>query len=327
MNDNRRKLTGILKLLYENTDAEHYMDTYQIMDALESMGYGRPDRKTIDANIKYLIEDLGFGIVKEKGKPNRYKWSDREFELSELKMLVDAVHSSRFITTRKAREIIVKLKDLTSAHQAAKLNREFRTGTNFKIDGSGVTSQTGNIDMINDAIKNNRKLSFNMCEYNMDRKEVMKLGGRVYEASPLALVFNEGFFYMLGCPEGLSEVRAYRIDRIRNLAVTDSSAQLPPEDFDINLYSSHVFDMFNGTMTEVVLDCKDYIMNELVDRFGRDFISERIGGDRFAARVTLDTSPSFYAWVFRFGGDIKIAEPPQVAAEYRAMLEKQLERN
>ena len=132
MNDNRRKLTGILKLLYENTDAEHSMDTYQIMDALESMGHGRPDRKTIDANIKFIIEDLGFGIIKEKGKPNRYRWIEREFDLSELKALVDAVHSSRFISTKKSREIIAKLKDLTSVHQAALLNRELHTCNGFE---------------------------------------------------------------------------------------------------------------------------------------------------------------------------------------------------
>ena len=150
MNDNRRKLTGILKLLYENTDIDHSMNTYQIMDALENMDHGRPDRKTIDANIRFIIDELGFGIRKEKGKPNRYRWVEREFDLDELKMLVDAVQCARFISKKKTRELVAKLKDLTSIYQAAALNRELLTSAKYKFDGSSILKCA---DIINEAIK------------------------------------------------------------------------------------------------------------------------------------------------------------------------------
>lgn len=322
MNDNRKKLTGILKLLYENTDADHYMDTYQIMDALEYMGYGRPDRKTIDANIKFIIEELGFGVRKDKGKPNRYRWAEREFDLSELKMLADAVSSSRFITARKTRELISKLKTLTSNHQAGTLNRELYTSGVFKRDGSEALK---NSDIISDAIRNRYRVGFFMVDYDMDKQEVPRHGGRIHEVSPYAILWNNDYWYMVGMDAESSEIRSYRIDRMKDIGIIYLEAAPKPKDFDISRYSSCVFDMFTGETADVVLVCRDYTMNYLIDRFGRDFYSEQIAEDKFSARVTVDASPTFYAWVFQFGGDIRIAEPASVRNGYEAMLKANLQ--
>ena len=322
MNDNRRKLTGILKLLYENTDAEHSMDTYQIMDALESMGYGRPYRKTIDSNIKYLIEDMGMGIRKEKGKPNRYRWVEREFELSELKMLVDAVHSSRFISRRKSREIIAKLQDLTSVYQAATLNREMYAGSHFKRDESVALH---NADIINEAIKSRQRIRFKMSSYDMNKNEVIDPDGQVYEVSPYALFWNNDYYYMLGMPANENEVHAYRIDRMKDVFSLRIESAPEPHDFDLERYSSCVFDMCTGETCEVTLGCKSNTMNDLIDRFGKDFRSEQSGPDTFNATISVDTSPAFYAWVFRFGGDVKILQPQNVKQEYEQMLRSQLQ--
>lgn len=322
MNDNRRKLTGILKLLYENTDSEHSMDTYQIMDALESMGYGRPDRKTIDSNIKFIIEDLGMGIRKEKGKPNRYRWIDREFDLSELKMLVDAVHSSRFITRRKSREIIAKLKDLTSVHQAASLNREMYACTNFKRDESMALH---NADIINEAIKSRHRIRFVMSCYNMNKELVAESDGKAFEVSPYALIWCNDYYYMLGIPSNSSAVKPFRIDKMKDTTILNLDSIPEPHGFCLDKYSSCVFDMFTGDTCEVTLSCKDYTINDLIDRFGKDFYSEQTGPDTFTAKVTVDASPAFYAWIFRFGGDIKILDPQPVREEYEHMLRKQVE--
>lgn len=320
MNDNRRKLTGILKLLYENTDAEHSMNTYQIMDALESMDHGRPDRKTIDANIKFIIEDLGFGIQKEKGKPNKYRWVTREFDLAELKMLVDAVHSSRFITARKSREIIAKLKDLTSVYQAAALNRELYTSDSFKRDGS-VALFTA--DVINEAIKNSCRVTFMMMDYDTDKNLILRDKGHIYDVSPYALIWNNDYYYMLGLPSDSDSVEAYRVDMMKDAEIKHVPAALCPADFDLNNYSCRIFDMLKGRTTDVVLSCKDHMMNDLIDRFGKDFSSVKTSPDRFTARVTVDTSPAFYAWVFQSNGDIKITEPEWVRNEFNEMLVRQ----
>ena len=321
MNDNRRKLTGILKLLYENTDAEHSMDTYQIMDALESMGHGRPDRKTIDANIKFIIEDLGFGIIKEKGKPNRYRWIEREFDISELKVLVDAVHSSRFISTKKSREIIAKLKDLTSVHQAALLNRELHTCNGFKRDGSSALKTS---DIINECIKSRARITFQLAGFDMYKNETLLFDGRMLEVSPYAILLNDDYYYMVGKPVDASDVRAYRVDKMKNTALLHAPAEREPANFSTEDYSVRIFDMFEGETQEVELSCKGHTMNALIDKFGKDFYSEKTGPDQFTARVTVDTSPSFFAWVFRFGGDITIISPASVKAEFNKMVMNQL---
>ena len=321
MNDNRRKLTGILKLLYENTDSEHSMNTYQIMDALESIGHGRPDRKTIDANIKFIIEDLGFGIIKEKGKPNRYRWIEREFDISELEELADAVNASRFISNKKSREIITKLKDLTSVHQAAQLNREIHTCHGFKRDGSMIFRTA---DLINECIKSRRRISFQLSDYDVYKNEILSQDGKVFEVSPYALMLNRDAYYMVGKPSDSSELAAYRVDRIKNAVQTRISSEQQPADFSIDKYSSRIFDMFTGNVTDVELCCKNHAMGTLIDKFGREFYTEKSGTDTFTARVTVDTNPAFYAWVFQSGGDITITGPASVKAEFNKMLMDQL---
>lgn len=321
MNDNRRKLTGILKLLYENTDAEHSMDTYQIMDALESMGYGRPDRKTIDANIKYLIEDMGFGIIKEKGKPNRYRWVEREFDLSELKMLVDAVHASRFISSKKGREIVAKLKDLTSAHQAALLNREVHTVNTYKRDGSNALKT---VDAVLDSIRGNCRMSFQLIDFDIYKNEILKDGGRIYEVSPYSLIWINDYGYMLGRAAGSFEISVYRIDLMKNVSQLRVPAEREPSNYSVDDYMSRIFDIEDGEMTEVELSCKAATMRALIDKFGRDFYSEKDGDDRFTARIVVDAGPEFYAWVFGFGGDVTIKSPAAVRDNFRKMVMNQL---
>lgn len=321
MNDNRRKLTGILKLLYENTDAEHSMDTYQIMDALESIGYGRPDRKTIDANIRYLIEDMGFGIVKEKGKPNRYRWIEREFDISELEAISSAIHASRFISKKKGREIIAKLKDLTSIHQAALLDGSLYTCNYYKHEGSYSLKAA---EMINECIKSKRRITFQMAAFDMYKNEILSSNGKVFEVSPFALVWNNDYCYMTGKVADSAVLQSFRIDRMRNVSQSHIAAELPPADFNADQYSSRVFDMFEGSLTDVELACAGHTMGALIDRFGRDFYTERRSEDSFTARVYTDTNPAFYAWVFQFGGDITIQGPAEVKAEYNSMLLGQL---
>ena len=321
MNDNRRKLTGILKLLYENTDNEHSMDTYQIMDALESMGYGRPDRKTIDANIKYMIEDMGFGIVKEKGKPNRYRWTNREFELSELKLIADALHSARFIPSKRSREIIAKLKDLTSIHQAAFLNREIASTNHYKRD---CNFDLGNADILSESIKNHTRVSFQLASYGMSGAETLVEGGKTFEVSPYMLMWNNDCCYMLGKPSDSADVRPFRIAYIRDLRQLRVPSEHEPKSFFPENYTEHTFDMFSGTVRDVTLRCKSTVMGSLIDKFGRDFITEKIDQDHFNARVQTDINPKFFAWVFSHRGDMTIEEPSDVKTEFSNMLSAQL---
>lgn len=320
--NNRKKLMDIMQLLFEKTDENHYLDTYQIIEELELLGHDKTDRKTIDATVKFMVEELDLDIDKEKSTPNRYRWITRDFELAELKLLVDAVQSSRFISERKSRDIIEKLKKLTSNANAEELDRQIVTPTTFKKDNSSVLYS---IDAISEAIREQLRVQFTMIDYNTSMKEVPRYEGRVHEVSPYALLWNNDYYYMLGAPSDNEGIRTYRVDRMKNCIVYDVPAKQKPADFKLAKYQSRVFDMFTGADAEVQLECsKPYIMNYLIDRFGKDFkvIASRQDGS-FIAKVMVDSSPTFYGWVFQFGGDIRIISPDWVCSEFNDMLNKQ----
>ena len=318
INDNRRRILDIMKLLFEKTDEEHWITTEQIRDELELMGYERPNRKTIDPNIQFLIEEMGLDIEKERGVSNRYRWVGREFELAELKLLVDAVQSSRFISDGRSKDIIRKLKGLTSEAMGEQLDRKVITTNTFKRDNSSVLYS---IDAINEAIRNRKRITFQMVDYDVDMNEVLRYDGLLHEASPYALIWNNDYYYMLAMAAGEDKVKPYRVDRMKNTAVSEAAADPSPVDFKPEKYSSKVFDMFGGEPAEIMLECKAYIMNYLVDRFGKDFrVVEKREDGTFVADVVVEASPTFFSWVFQFGGDAKIIGPDKTREEFMKMV-------
>lgn len=319
INDNRRRILDIMKLLFEKTDEEHWITTEQIRDELEQMGYERPNRKTIDPNIQFLIDEMGLDIEKERGTSNRYRWIDRDFELAELKLLVDAVQSSRFISDSRSREIIAKLKGLTSEYQAEQLERKVITANRFKRDNSSVLYS---IDAINDGIRNRRKITFVMVDYDVNMNEQLRYDGRIHEVSPYALIWNNDYYYMLAMATGEDKVKPFRVDRMKNTEVTEIVADKQPAAFKLENYSSRVFDMFGGEPSEIRLECKPYIMNYLIDRFGKDFkVSEKREDGSFVADIVVEASPTFFSWVFQFGGDAKIIGPDKAKESFAKMIQ------
>ena len=319
INDNRRRILDIMKLLFEKTDDEHWITTEQIRDELEQMGYERPNRKTIDPNIQFLIEEMGLDIEKERGVCNRYRWVSREFEMAELKLLVDAVQSSRFISDSRSKDIIRKLKGLTSQPMGEQLDRKVITPNSFKRANSSVLYS---IDAINEAIKTRRKISFQMVDYDVNMNEVLRYDGLVHEASPYALIWNNDYYYMLAMATGEDKIKPYRVDRMKGTAVSEAAADPQPQDFKPEKYSSKVFDMFGGEPAEVILECKPYIMNYLVDRFGKDFrVVEKKEDGSFVADIVVEASPTFFSWVFQFGGDARIIGPDKTREEFMKLVE------
>lgn len=317
INDNRHRLLDIMKILFDKTDEDHWITTEQIRDELESLGYERPNRKTIEPNIQFLME-IGMGIEKERGISNRYRWVDRDFELAELKLLVDAVQSSRFISDKRSKEIIAKLKKLTSQGMASQLDRKVITGNTFKRDNNYVLYS---IDAINEGITNKTRVNFQMVDYDVDKNEVLRHNGLVHDVSPYALIWNNDYYYMLGMPEGEEKVRAYRVDRMKNTAATEEKSKPEPTDFKLDKYSSRVFDMFAGEPAEIRLDCKAYIMNYLIDRLGKDFkVREKREDGSFIADIFVEASPTLYSWIFQFGGDAKIISPNWVCEEFKKLI-------
>lgn len=320
INDNRKRILDIIKILFERTDEDHWITTEQIRDELEELGYERPNRKTIEPNIQFLIEELGLDIEKERGVCNKYRWVSRDFELAELKLLVDAVQSSRFISDSRSRDIIKKLKRLTSDAQGEQLDRKVITPSRFKRDNSSVLYS---IDAITEGIRNKNKVTFVMVDYDVDMNEQLRHDGLVHEVSPYALIWNNDYYYMLAMASGEDKVKPFRVDRMKNTETTEVPADKQPANFKLENYSSRVFDMFGGEASEIRLECKPYIMNYLIDRFGKDFkVVEKKDDGSFIADIVVEASPTFFSWVFQFGGDAKIIGPDKATAAFAEMIEK-----
>lgn len=318
INDNRHRLLDIINILFQKTDEDHWITTEEIRDELEALGYERPNRKTIDPNIQFLI-DIGYDIEKDRGTSNKYRWVSRDFELAELKLLVDAVQSSRFISNKRSQDIIGKLKKLTSEGTAKQLDRSVITSNAFKRENNYVLYS---IDAINEAIRLKRKITFQMVDYDANMKEVLRHDGAIHEVSPYALLWNNDYYYMLGVATGEEKAKPFRVDRMKATSVTEIPADDAPKDFKLDKYSSRVFDMFAGEPAEVRLDCAAYIMNYLMDRFGREFrVVEKRDDGSFVADVVVEASPTLFAWIFQFGGDIRIVSPDWVVNKFNELIE------
>jgi predicted DNA-binding transcriptional regulator YafY len=283
------------------------------------MGHSRPDRKTIDSNIRFLSEDLGYGIEKEKGKPNKYRWVDRMFELDELETIADAIGTSGFIDSKTSGKLIAKLKDLTSVHKASMLDRELINSDRSRQHRSHCREK---LNLLTSAIKTGRKIEFRLCEYDLNKKEVLS-SDEFIEMIPYRLIWTANHYYIAGRTAGESDIRLFRISRITDLSIKDAADTNLPTEFNEDEYAVKVFNPTAETVSNVELCCRNNTIHDIIDTFGMDFDITRISDEQFIAKVYTDISPFFYAWVFRFGGDIRIIGPDDVVKGYADMLAKQ----
>ena len=235
-------------------------------------------------------------------RPNRYYQGTREFTLPELKLLIDAVSSSRFITRKKSHDLGIKLSELASENQKKELKRNVYATNRVKNSNEAIY---GMVDVINEAINRHRTITFRYREYTGELKPVLRNGGEEYELSPYALYWNEDFYYVVGWSEKHSNISAFRVDRLVDPEITENRAVKKPDTFDIDDYSRRIFEMYDGEPTEVELLVKDDFAKYIVDRFGTSIETYPSENGYFKVTVEVSLSPTFYAWVFRFGGEIK----------------------
>ena len=303
-NTMKRRMVLLWKLLYDQTDEEHPVTTYDIVDYMAEHGI-KVSRKTIKPDVDLMIE-CGFDIVTVSGKPNKYFWGSRELQVPELKLLLDAVSSSRFLTKKKSDELKNKLTGLASVHQRKQLSRHIYTTNIVKPRNESIYYT---VDKINDAIEAKRQISFSIIEFDGKRRKIHRNGGEVYIVSPYALYWNDDFYYVVGWSDKHDDVSAFRVDRMDHLEILNEKAVKRPKGFRISDYSHKVFEMFDGEEVTVTLQCKNYLMKYVVDRFGDKFSFEPGDDDTFTCEVKVCLSPTFYGWVFGFGGEIRILSP------------------
>lgn len=236
--------------------------------------------------------------------------------MPELKLLIDAVSSSRFITQKKSRQLGRKLSELASINQKKELKRHVYAINRVKSSNEHIYYY---VDTINEAINLGRKISFQYSEYDGNKKKILRNDGEEYELSPYALFWNEDYYYVVGYSEKHANVSVFRTDRLHKPKILDEKAATPPEDFALDNYSHKIFEMYSGETVKVKLECKDYIMKYVIDRFGEDVETTKKSDEYFTVIVEVDLSPTFYSWVFQFGGDMRILTPKKAVNDIMNM--------
>ena len=311
----------IYRYLFDNTDENHTVNATDLAAELERQGISE-NRRTIYNDIAMLI-DYGIDIILPEKSDNRggYYIGSRDFELAELKLLVDAVQSSKFITAKKSEELIGKLSKLTSRSQAAALRREVFIRNRIK---TGNESILYNVDGIYEAIHNDRQISFQYGEIRRDGSLVPRKGGALYQVSPMILTWDDENYYLVAYDAEAEKVKHYRVDKIMNLQETNDP-RLGKEiyrRFDLAAYAKNTFGMYGGVDKDITLRCENFLAGVVIDRFGSDTLLVPDGDNHFRAHVKVAVSPHFYGWVTAIGSGMEIISPADVRKEYTEYLSK-----
>lgn len=315
--NNKSRILYILKILYECTDEENTISITEIIEMLEKQGIVA-HRRTIMTDIE-SIEESGVDVITIKSTQNRYFIGNRDFELAEVKLLIDAVESSKLITQKKSTELIRKLTTLVSKHQASELHGHAYVDQRIKPENEEIYYT---VDAIHSAINSNKQIEFKYYQYTGRKEKIFKNNGFVYSLSPYALIWSEDHYYAIGYCDKHGKVSKFRVDRMANTIITENEILHKPVEFDIAEYAKSVFEMFDGETKTVELKCTNDLMDVIVDRFGENVRTHELGSNCFKAIVDISISPTFYGWVFGFDGKMSILAPQDVKGEYMAMASK-----
>ena len=312
----KQKLFRILEIFMRHTDEENGITVSELISYLADMGISA-ERKSI-YNDFAVLEELGFPILRLFGNPPKYTLAERIFELAELKMLVDAVQSSKFITAEKSRELIDKLKLFAGKGGADELSRHVYVEDRAKTENSAVIYT---VDIIHRAINENRRISFTYFDFGIDKKKIFRHGEKRYDVSPKSLVWSNENYYLVAYDEEAGVVKNFRIDKMASVreesepsSLLSLSAKLNPRD-----YSEKIFGMYGGDEELVTIEAKQRLAGVIFDRFGMNITLHKTDfGFKTALRVVL--SPNFFGWVMSFGADMRILSPSTVREKMREYL-------
>ena len=311
---NKLRTLYIMDALLEKSDENNRLATKELLEMLENNGI-TADRKSIYDDIDTL-QTWGMDILYTKEKPAGYYLASRKFELPELKLLVDAVQSSKFITVKKSRELIKKLESLASAGEAKKLQREVYIADRIKTINESIYY---NVDMLHDAIQAGKKISFIYYKWNTDKELVARNNGKPIEVSPWSLTWDDENYYMLGFDASSGIVKHYRVDKMQRITLLDAPRDGEEEfkDFDLAKFAKNTFGMYGGDLEAVTMEFDEGLIGVVLDRFGTDVIIQNMGTGCFRMRHEVAVSGQFYGWVAGLGSGVKIVSPQHVADGFK----------
>lgn len=319
----KHRILYLYAYLIKHTDMDHPLSTNQLIKVLQDEFDMHVGRNTIGDDLA-VMKDCDMHVDFHDSTQNLYYFDGQTYEVAELKLLIDAISSSKFITQRKSDELIAKLLTLTNEHTAAMLRRHVNVSGRVKAD-----NEKGYyiVDAINTAIDTKRKIRFFYTDFDINKVRYISNNGQPYTLSPYSLTWDGDYYYVRGFCDERQEMRNFRIDRIYTAPdILNDIAVMPPDDFDPVKYRKEVFRMYDTEEPEeVTLLCNVSTMKVLIDNFGLDVDTTPVDDEHFQAKVMVCTSPTFYRWVFGFGGSIKILGPTHVIEKYHEMARKALE--
>ena len=304
------KLLYLRQLLETESDEQHPLGMQYIIERLESLGI-KAERKSIYSDIEYL-QQFGMDILLKKGRGGGYYLASREFELPELKLLVDAVQASKFLSEKKSMQLISKLSGLASIHNAGQLKRQVVVSGRVKTMNESIFY---NVDRLHEAIAHNRQVSFRYFDWDLSGEKVFRPG--TYTASPYALLWDNEYYYLIAHSErhGLTH---YRVDKMSQISETDQPRYLDEQAraLDLSRYGRSVFGMFGGETRQVRLEFHNSLVGVVRDRFGKNVMLIPEGSEHFTYTADIAVSPVFFGWLAGFGDRAKILWPDDVQQEY-----------
>ena len=319
----KQKLLYLQKIMLEKTDENHGLTANEIKQALEAYGI-RTERKSLYHDLK-ILETFGLDICRTRTTTVKYYVGSRDFEVPELKLLVDAIQSSKFITHKKSLSLIKKLEGLVSENEGKQLQRQVYVSNRVKNVNEKIYY---NVDTLHNAIACEKQVAFKYCNWEIDfgsEKKIVKVerkNGALYKVSPWALCWDDENYYLVAYDSDAQMIKHYRVDKMESIEITgdERDGRKTFEKFDLAGYMKGVFSMFGGEQANVKLSVDNSLIGVIVDRFGSNVIIAKESETSFTVNVDVMLSPQFYAWVFGLDTKVRILSPQKAVDEFNQKL-------
>lgn len=317
-NNQKLKLLYLAKMLLEETDEEHGISMPNIIARLKEVGVAA-DRKTIYSDMEELRK-FGIDVIgAQREKSFLYYVASRDFELPELKLLVDSVQAARFITEKKSNALIRKLEKLASTHEAKQLQRQVLISGRIKTMNESIYY---NVDKIHTAINANSQIRFQYFQWNVNKEQELRHNGKWYHVSPWYLIWDDEYYYLVAYDGGDKILKHYRLDKMLRIALTNKEREGKEllSSSDVAAYSKSLFGMFGGEKVAVTLEAENQFAGILIDRFGKEILISKVDDGHFRTVVSVVPSKHFISWIMSFGNGIRIVAPDSVLESVRQLL-------
>lgn len=309
------KLMYLAKLLTEKTDENHTLTVPEMISHLSRQGISA-ERKSIYDDLEQL-RLFGMDICSVKSKSTGYYIASRDFELPELKLLVDTVQASKFITHKKSLELISKIEKLTSHENAKLLQRQVYVTNRVKALNEKIYYS---VDKIHEAIAQNKKITFKYFSLDINKNKVYRKNGENYTESPVALTWDDENYYLITYKQKYGDYTHFRVDKMEQVELTDEDRVLSDKPFDLSSYAKTTFQMFGGEETAVEIQFENALVGAIFDRFGTDIPIIKKDDEHFICHVKVAATTQFLSWIISFGGRAKIIGPDNVVSDMQKLL-------